>query len=439
MKSLERVVFSTSLVIVSVIYGCVAAAFGWFPSDIVAAGFSQANAITSRHFLAPRKYDRAGAKTFDAATLQPGLTLISSMWPEPGGWYAGLRLIDHAGTVLHQWRVNPDEVFSEVRESTVRLWSWEIRLEDANIHGSHLFADGDILVNMESIGSVRLDACSQVRWILDEGSHHSIAEDDDGSFWIPALDYWEEPEVMARSGEYPGLDAPLINNRILRVSPKGKVVEDISMLDVLYANDLHRYFARSELSTGDVLHVNDVEPLSAQIAEEYPLFEEGDLLVSIRNISVVLVLDPKTKRVKWHASHPFVQQHDPDFIGGGWVGVFDNSTDPAGGKMLGGSQIVALRPHTNSVRVLYPGAHSEPFYTEIMGKWQLLDNGNMLLTEARTGRVIEVDPSGRTVWEWINKPSDDRVAEVAEGTRYALTPEQVAQWPCGPGVAGEES
>ena len=298
--------------------------------------------------------------------------------------------------------------------------------------------NGDVLVNLESIGSARLDTCGRVRWSLDEGNHHSIEMDDDGNFWIPALNYWDDTEAVADAGDYPGLEAPLINNRILKVSAEGKVLRDIPMLDVFYANDLHRYLARADLRAGDVLHINDVEPLDDRIAEEYPLFEAGDLLVSVRNASVVLVLDPETELVKWHTSHPFVHQHDPDFLGNGWIGVFDNAEDLAEGSMLGGSRIVAVQPHTGSMRVLYPTPKSEPLYTGIMGKWQLLENGNMLLTEARTGRVTEVDASGRTVWEWIHHPSEDRVAEVAEGTRYALTPEQVAAWPCGPDEIGGE-
>lgn len=88
-----------------------------------------------------------------------------------------------------------------------------------------------------------------------------------------------------------------------------------------------------------------------------------------------------------------------------------------------------------------PGARtprSEPFYTEFQGKWQLLDNGNLLLTESQAGRVVEVAPDGRSVWEWIAEPYDeDPVPEITEGTRVPWSAERVADWPCsrtaGPG------
>lgn len=186
-------------------------------------------------------------------------------------------------------------------------------------------------------------------------------------------------------------------------------------------------------------HLNDVEPLDVSIADEYPLFEAGDLLVSLRNLHLVLVVDPDSERVKWHASEPFVMQHDPDFMGDGWIGVFNNNRDLTGrGERLGGSRILALQPHMDSTRVLFPTADSDPFYTGTRGKWQRLENGNLLLTESNAGRVVEVSPDGRTVWEWAVEPYDESsMPAVTEGTRYPLTVDEVADWPCSPSDSSE--
>ncbi len=61
----------------------------------------------------------------------------------------------------------------------------------------------------------------------------------------------------------------------------------------------------------------------------------------------------------------------------------------------------------------------------------MLDNGNMLPTETESGRVVEVDSTGRTVWEWIHEPyTESRVPEVTQASRRDLSPEEVASWPC---------
>lgn len=171
------------------------------------------------------------------------------------------------------------------------------------------------------------------------------------------------------------------------------------------------------------------------MADEYPLFEAGDLLVSLREPHLVFVLDPDTKETKWHASAPFIQQHDPDFVGDGWIGVFDNNEDfTERGTMLGGSRIVAIQPHTDSMEIRFPTSASDPFYTDVRGKFQRVPNGNMLLTEAQAGRVVEVAPTGQTVWEWIHPPYDARqVPVVTKATRLNLTRQQVDEWVCSSG------
>lgn len=233
---------------------------------------------------------------------------------------------------------------------------------------------------------------------------------------------------------------PVYHEPILKVSEDGAILDSLNILDVLYENGLERHIAeafqphanKEGLQTTDLTHINDVEPLGASLADEYPLFDEGDLAVSIRNLGLVLVVDPETENVKWHADRPFILQHDPDFLGNGWIGIFDNASDFTDrGAMLGGSRIVAIQPHTGSVEVRFPTEHSEPFYTASMGKWQQLDNGNMLLTESKAGRVVEVTAEGRTVWEWVHAPYDkDHVPEVTEATRYDLTQKEVESWTC---------
>jgi len=181
----------------------------------------------------------------------------------------------------------------------------------------------------------------------------------------------------------------------------------------------------------DITHMNDVEPLDSSIAGEYPLFDAGDLLVSLRHPNLVFVFDPETLDVKWHASDPFVYQHDPDFIGGGWIGIFNNNRDlTEDGSMLGGSEIVAMQPHTDSVRVPFPTEISEPFYTFHRGTWQKLENGNMLLAETSKGRIVEVTPDGRTAWEWVHEPYGSKVSAAPDVSRLDLTLEDVASWPC---------
>lgn len=219
------------------------------------------------------------------------------------------------------------------------------------------------------------------------------------------------------------------------------MLDTVRVLDVLYQNDLEKYLAEeSVLDTLDPTHLNDIDPLPDSLADEYPLFESGDVAVSLRHLDLIFVLNPQSERVKWAASEPWFYQHDPDWLGEGWIGVFDNRPDNTDrGTMLGGSRIVAVQPQTDSTEILFPTSRSEEFYTHHRGKWQALWNDNLLLTEEEAGRVVEVAPNGETVWEWVHAPiGEGLVPAVTKAVRVGVTSDDVSAWPCSPGASTSE-
>ena len=280
-----------------------------------------------------------------------------------------------------------------------------------------------------------MNARGEVVWRLDRRTHHSVTRDDDGNFWVCEARIISDPaEAMSRCL---GLVPPIIEDRALKVSPDGDVLDEFSLLDVVFASKFRSLFWTTESGasrfTGDRLHMNDVEPLSAAMADTYPLFEAGDLVVSLRNLNLVLVVGAATREIKWSLGAPLIAQHDPDFIGDGWVSVFNNNRDDQAGQVLGGSQVLAFRPHTGETRTIYPGKRSRRerrFYTEVAGNAQQLPGGHWLITESTAGRVFEVDENGRTVWEWGQDPhGDGTVSEVLEARQYPVSRARVEAWP----------
>lgn len=421
LEAAAKICFVLSIVLISFLYGFVTYHYQWFPFDVLHPAAQDLRQILRRgteppHNLHPVVYERSGASIIDETAMAPGVTLITSHWPDLD-WAPGIKLIDARGTVLHQW---------SLQES--------LRSSLDYVHGTYLFPNGDLVANMEWGSLFRLDACGNVLWRVDEpATHHSIARGDDGNFWVPSVVLIEDqPEARDELAKYPGVSTPLVSDGLLQVSPEGEVLDEIAILDILYANGLQRLIARTGEPSGDVAHTNDVEPLSREMAPEYPLFAQGDLLVSLRNLNLVFVVDPRSKEIKWHLSEPIIQQHDPDFLGDGWIGIFDNNTDfTPRGSVLGGSRILAVQPQTGRQEVRYPLDDSTAFYTERAGKWQQLPNGNMLLVEANAGRVVEVTADGRPVWEWINERYNEAlVPEVLEATRYPLTAAEIDAWRC---------
>ena len=66
------------------------------------------------------------------------------------------------------------------------------------------------------------------------------------------------------------------------------------------------------------------------------------------------------------------------------------------------SRILVKDVSTNLTTIPYQGTKQQLFFTNIMGKHQWLDNGNLLISESRLGRALEVDRNGEIVWEMYN-------------------------------------
>lgn len=414
---------------------CVAAAWGYgivsskkelFPypqvKSAIAAARNTFDVLFVPHHLYRAVYDFSGARVHDRDRVSKGVTLVTTYYSDLD-WRPGIKLLDADGSVLHTWNADPARLFPD-----------NIGVMANYVHGTYLFPNGDILANLEYVGMVRMGPCGDIKWRLDAPTaHHSIAPSSDGNFWVSTNVAWEDDEDgRSHAAKYSMLELPLYEDHVSKVSPDGKVLQDINLFDVIYKNGLQRAIRKiGRTYSGDVLHLNDVEELTPEMAKSYPLFEAGDLVVSLRYLDLVMVFDPDTLAVKWHSLDLTIQQHDPDFIGDGWIGIFDNNDDGARGAYLGGSRIVAIQPHTGARKVLYPNGGADPFYTSAGGKWQLLPNGNMLMVEARKGRALEVAPDGTTVWEWVNERYDEkRVSEVLEATRYDIGPDEIASWGC---------
>lgn len=397
-------VFALGLAALAFGYGFVAGKREIFPYDQVSQLEEAAEAFyktylqpasrATQGLALPARDDRAGAIMHDEARTTPGATFLTLYAPE--GFEA--RLIDLRGQVLHRWRVRYGDVFPNPTHLM-----WKAPDEFIVWHGAWMFPNGDILFNFQDKsfpyggGLVRLDRDSRILWSLPQNTHHDVVVEEDGTIVVPSMHY--RPQGLP---ELPHLKPWFYEDTVLRLSPAGEVLSEVSVLKALqsYPGLLSiNYGDELELSAQDITHLNSAEPLPATLAPQFPMFAAGDLLVSLRNISTVAVIDPASGRTKWAITGPFAKQHDADWLPSGRIMLFDNAGgDPA----CGGSRIIELDPATQAVPWSYDGCGGTPFSSDIRGMQQQLPNGNILVTESIGGRVFEATREGRIVWEYVN-------------------------------------
>lgn len=362
-------------------------------------------------FLSPLDAQRAVAYG-PAPGAYGGLTLVTGLF----GDSLGMRLLDMHRRVVHEWRVSFNDIWRDAPHLNAPRHDW-----DNQIHGVHLYPNGDIVFNFQYGGLIKIDACSRPLWKLAAQTHHSVFAAADGTLWVPSRRWREEPLPSL-----PGIEPPFWEELILEISPEGEILNETSILDViarsgfegvLFASGAHEPTIDIPLD-GDFTHINDVEVLEAKQAARFPLFAAGDVIVSLRNLNLLLVLDGADKTIKWWMVGPFLRQHDPDFTDDGKIAVFDNRRDGAAGQIFGGSRILEIDPNTQAITVRYEGSSDAPFFTETMGEQQYLPNGNVLVTESEPGRVFEITPAGKTVWSYVNRWDEEHAAAVGRAIRF---------------------
>lgn len=330
-----------------------------------------------------------------------------------------IRIMDNSGEVLHRWDVSAFDLWPDMSHVPADLRPKEE--PSGELHGLELLPNGDVVFNFEPLGLMRLGFCGDVIWRLPMFTHHAVHLDESGILYVP---------------EYPLSDddaeGSIIEESILEVSLDGELLGQISILDMLKEADLVGLLYLSSIGTygvdiseTDVLHLNDVEPFPDHL--EPGVFERGDIMVSLRNLNTVLVFNRKTRKIKYVYTGSVFMQHDPDFISGNEISVFDNRSlvpDSVGQSKRPSdvsSRIVILDARDNSARVYFQGTNEIPFFTDIMGKHQWLPNGDVLITESRWGRAFEITSDRELAWEFNNIVGNGKakglLAMIAEARR----------------------
>ncbi len=344
-----------------------------------------------------------------------GLTLVSGLTKEGN---TEVKILTPDGEALHRWHIDwfdgfwpdshhiPEEDLPRSRPATY-------------IHGIALLNNGDVIFNLDLLGMARVGLCGNVVWRLPYQTHHALHVDETGNIWVAG-----QKRIKERSPDLPGYQPPFVEFTVLKVTPGGDILREISIFDVLIKNKLHGLLYMSPKDSwkdawsmevsGDTLHLNDVEIFPSYL--QPGVFEAGDIMISLRNISAVMVFNPDTLHIKYLSIGKVVRQHDPHFVDGERISIFDNNNVASESEGPQSRIVVVSAPH-DQMQVMYSGSGEQPFYTAIMGKHQWLPNGNILITESLKGRAFEVDPEGKLVWEYFNVVDKGRLALLTEAHR----------------------
>lgn len=345
--------------------------------------------------------DRPG-ETFDGFTLY-------AHGPNNEDLATQALLINMRREVVHRWSIPFSRIFPDQSHLRNRQPDLLVCFFDC-----WLFPNGDLLAVLHGrtapagCGLVKLDKDSNVLWAYPGRVHHFVEVAEDGTLY--AL---EEELVSDVLKGFETVTNSRVEDYLVVLSSDGKPLrEPISIMAAFQNSPYAAYLATLDAATvkhkrpagstaphldvdllrSDPLHPNSVGVLHRDLAAKFPNFKAGHALISLRNLSVIAMLNPEERTIEWAARGPWYAQHDAQFLGNGHLLIFDNLGSPHG------SRVLEYDPQTGAFPWSYDGEGNRRFFSSERAMSQRLANGNTLIVSSEEGELIEVTYDKKVVW-----------------------------------------
>lgn len=223
----------------------------------------------------------------------------------------------------------------------------------------------------------------------------------------------------------------VLDNSLCFISADGHVLREVSLLDALgrdqnmrrrvsqvvaaatdigdVALRLFRNWERNEAtetecltslrllpgSSVDILHANGICRVPSRFRDR---FRGSTLLVSLRQLDLVVGLDDDFRPVWSWGDGVISRQHQPSITNAGELMLLDNA------PQRGASRVLKVDPRSGQIVWSYGEAITEKFFCPLAGGVEELEGGNVLLSISKPASALEIDPEGHVVWRYELDP-----------------------------------
>lgn len=303
------------------------------------------------------------------------------------------RLIDQNGKLVHEWHYNYGDQNARGERAEYNdannLMFWD---------QVKLLPNGDLIALVVMSGKtpwgvalIKLDQFSNLVWEKNATVHHDFDFDEVGNIYVLSQKLSAKQPSNRRF-----IAGPILEEFFSIYSPEGELLKEVSIYEAILNSPYHSILKRLKHSvTGDYLHPNAIEYIGPDKSAYAAYLHGNSVLIDLRDIESVVQIDLKREVVSAVLTGPWYRQHDPDILANGNLLIFDN-------RSLGErSRILEYNPKRMEIVWEYSGSDQNPLYSKIRSQQQMLGNGNVLITESNTARLLEVNREGELIWEYF--------------------------------------
>jgi hypothetical protein len=264
--------------------------------------------------------------------------------------------------------------------------------------------DGDLIFHSDS-PLVKIDFCGNLLWVNDEAPfHHSNNIDHEGNYWAPSRKFPFAVDKNLVGEEFQNYH----DDAVTKISPDGKILLQKSVSEILI-NSGYKFLLFSQQNyLGDPIHLNDIEP----VLSDGPYWKQGDVFLSLRNLSMVIHYRPSTDKAINIIYGDFYNQHDVDIISDKEVSIFNNNIffTNKGRRILSNSEVVVYNFETKKFYQKFAKSMQvNDIQSTEHGLNEILSDGSMLVEERDHGRILMFNPNGKLEWEFVNKDKNGKI------------------------------
>ncbi len=301
--------------------------------------------------------------------------------------------------VLHTW--NPDvNKFNNLVKNNEEFKDLD---RDNNNSRARLFIpkltqDGGLLFHHNGSPLRKIDSCSNLIFQNQHDKfHHSIETDIEGNIWVPSRMYPQSLPIKK-------FGSNLSDDAIVKLSSDGEILFEKSVSQIFIDNGLeYLLFAIGDWRYSyDPIHLNDIQPVDF----DGDFWKKGDLFLSLRSQSMVILYRPSTNKIIWKGTGPFFYQHDVDILDDHKISIFNNNVKNfVNGTYVDGSNEVIIYDFKKNIYTSYLRSSliKHDVRTRTSGRSEILPNGDLFVEETNYSRILYFNSDGSLKWTFHNR------------------------------------
>ena len=320
-----------------------------------------------------------GVKLLDPQLASPGYTLVV---------FSGTctcQLLSLTGEIVRTWKDEP-----------CHRWEHAELLPDGGLVVVGSRRDEDEVSDPIQTGRyvMKFSWDGKVLWRSEINAHHDISPTPDGNLVTLVLSRRRIPSIDP--------DHDVADDLLTLLSPEGKVLESISLYDILASSKKVPFTfqkagegEKGKLRLIDLFHTNAIRPATVSGREgDSPIYGRNTWLLTSRHQDELMVVDWQTRQLLWSWGRGVLSgPHEASVLRNGNILVFDN------GLNRGWSRVLELNPLDPAKLIQFSPGGSR-FFSRVMGSCQRLPNGDTLIVHSEGGVAFELTPQGRPAWTY---------------------------------------